>query len=299
MPLVKLGDAELNYQVLGAGQDVVLIHGLGANLAFWYWIARRLSAAERRVVLYDLRGHGHSSMTPTGYTLAAMCEDLRRLLDHLGIERAHLVGHSFGARLALAFAGVHAGRTRTLTVADAQVSALQGAVRLREWRYWKRWKRRLQRAGLGQLPDDDAVIDFNLLTQVGEHGTLPAPAGRRRGRNRLSMMTRDMGLKGGRRWQELLETTKAKSELEDQSPLTKEFFGSVAAPTLLLYGRYSHCLETSEALLRLIPDCERILIPGAGHFHPAVKPKVFTRLVTRFLDRHERAGQPEHVPALQ
>jgi pimeloyl-ACP methyl ester carboxylesterase len=283
MPIAKVRDAELHYQILGSGDDVVLIHGLGANLAFWYWAAKRVSAGHRRILMYDLRGHGRSSMPGSGYNLMDMCEDLRCLLDHLGIERAHIVGHSYGARVALSFTGLHPERTNTLTVADTQVHALQPTLRLRDWSHWEKWKRDLVAGGMRRLPHDDAMIDFRLLASFNEYSHDLVNRGRRAGRRRLSMKSRDMGAKGGRRWSRLLETTTAGTELSDETPLTKDFFSAIQVPTLLLYGRYSHCLLTSEALLLLIPDSRRVLIPGAGHFHPAVKPILFSRVLDPFL----------------
>src|SRR5437763_12768203 len=84
------------------GPDVVLIHGVAGNMAVWYLcgLVRALSQ-HFRVTAYDLRGHGYSESTPEGYTSRDMADDLLGLLRELGIERAYLLGHSFGAAIAL------------------------------------------------------------------------------------------------------------------------------------------------------------------------------------------------------
>lgn len=285
------GGVALNVETLGSGVETVLIHGLGTNMAFWYWGPARLIARRHRTIMYDLRGHGRSAMPASGYTLPAMCDDLIGLLDHLGIERAHIVGHSYGARVALCFAGQYPARVRTLTVADTQVRSLQSPLRLRDWPRWEDWKRQLASVGYTEFPDEDAVIDFRLLAEFSRYGgaSQHAPMTQRQAKRQISVQRRDMGERGSRRWHQLLEATSARHELEDETPLDAAFLSSIRVPTLLIYGRHSHCVPTSDALLGLIPDSQRILIPQAGHFVPAVKPMMFAHAVNRFVDGGEVA----------
>jgi pimeloyl-ACP methyl ester carboxylesterase len=287
MTMVVTPEAELHYESFGRGADVVFIHGLGANMAFWYWPARAMVANNRRAILYDLRGHGQSSVPDKGYGLHQMQEDLLHLLDCLNVEQADVVGHSYGARVALAFAGLHPERVRTLTVADTQIRALQPLVRLREWPHWERWKQDLVANGMQDLPDADAVIDFQLLSKFNKYTSAQLNQSRRLAPARVSLRSRDMGIKGAKRWQLLLEKTTASRELNDEGPLTKTFFNTIRAPSLLVYGQMSHCIATSDALLALIPDSRQAVIRGAGHFFPAVRPRQFVRLLVRFLDRHD------------
>ncbi len=285
MPFVQTDTVTLHYETLGSGDDVVFVHGLGANLAFWYWGAGRLIARRHHVIAYDLRGHGRSSMPAVGYTLDAMCGDLLALLDHLGIPRAHIVGHSYGARVALCFAGRFPARCTSLTVVDTQISAVQPPMRLGEWGYWPRWKQHLQTSGVNALPDDDEVIDFRLLARLSEAAVPRLGSGVRRRAPSLAM--RNRGLGGERtsaQWRALLERTSAAEDLNDEGPLAASFLAAIRVPTLLVYGRYSHCLPSSEMLLTLIPGARRIVIRNAGHFLPAVKPRLFARALARFVD---------------
>src|SRR5687768_1139392 len=102
MPFVTARGIRFSYRQDGAGPDVVLIHGVAGNMAVWYLcgLVRALSR-HFRVTAYDLRGHGYSESTPIGYTSRDMAEDLQALLRELGLGPVYLLGHSFGAAVAL------------------------------------------------------------------------------------------------------------------------------------------------------------------------------------------------------
>lgn len=104
---------ELHYRDEGRGRPVVLIHGLGNTLSSWEGVARSLRTTYR-VVRFDLRGSGGSSVPLGPYTPESWIADLRDLLDELDIDKAHLVGHSLGSLIATRFASEHTGRVRSL-----------------------------------------------------------------------------------------------------------------------------------------------------------------------------------------
>src|SRR5215470_3923803 len=104
MPFANVNGIKFHFQRVGKGPDVVMIHGLAANLAFWYFRIIPFLMIDFCITAYDLRGHGKSEMSDSGYTSADMAADLDALLDHLGVEKAHLVGHSFGGQVALHYA---------------------------------------------------------------------------------------------------------------------------------------------------------------------------------------------------
>jgi 3-oxoadipate enol-lactonase len=100
--LIELGDVRIAYEDRGDGsrQAVVFLHGLGGSSYSWWG---QLAACEKRghrVIAYDQRGAGRSSRPPGPYSIELWAEDLERLLDHLGVERATLVGHSVGCMIA-------------------------------------------------------------------------------------------------------------------------------------------------------------------------------------------------------
>ncbi len=295
MPNLKLDDVSLHYQTTGVEETdgvetIVLIHGLGANLAFWYMGVARWLARKYRIVIYDLRGHGRSSVPSAGYTLQRMAQDLRQLLDSLAVEQAHLVGHSFGARVALSYAIQTPDRVSTLTVADTQIKSLQPAVRLRDWPHWPTWKAELEQQGLSDFPKDDAVIDFRLLSYFNSTAAEPYRGAPRARRGGPSLKRRDMGRKGGVRWERLMRNSRRRRELEQEHQLVPSALRSVSVPTLAIYGQYSHCLPSCWRLKDLLLQCQVHIVPDAGHFHPAIRPRYFVRQLTRFLAEHSRVS---------
>ncbi|MFI5377481.1 MAG: alpha/beta fold hydrolase, partial [Candidatus Rokuibacteriota bacterium] len=82
------------------GPAVVCIHGLTANHTCWASVADVLSPAHR-LIAYDLRGRGESDKPDKGYSLAIHADDLEGLLDHFGLKKAVLIGHSLGAHIAV------------------------------------------------------------------------------------------------------------------------------------------------------------------------------------------------------
>lgn len=115
-----LDDGELSYLRRGEGPPVVLLHG-GALAGVTWERQFDLLARDHAVVRYDARGHGESS-SPTGPF--AHHEDLRALLDGLGLDRATLVGLSLGARTAVDFALTHPDRVADLVLVGPGVSGM-------------------------------------------------------------------------------------------------------------------------------------------------------------------------------
>lgn len=103
----------------GDGEPVVLIHSFLSSSDMWTTAGFEPSE-EFRFVALDLRGHGDSGKPedPDGYGLE-MVEDVVRLMDHLGIEDAHVAGYSIGAEIALRLAAEHPERLRSLVVAGS------------------------------------------------------------------------------------------------------------------------------------------------------------------------------------
>jgi pimeloyl-ACP methyl ester carboxylesterase len=99
----------------GSGEPLALIHGVGASLEVWDGVASRLRD-RYRIVRYDQRGHGQSEKATGPYAVEDFAGDLRALLDVLGIERAHVAGHSLGGLVAQSFALDYPGRLRKLAL---------------------------------------------------------------------------------------------------------------------------------------------------------------------------------------
>jgi pimeloyl-ACP methyl ester carboxylesterase len=115
----------------GQGFPTLLIHGFASNHVV-NWVAtswtRDLLAAGRRVVALDNRGHGQSGKPhdPAAYRTPLMAEDARRLLDHLGVGRADVIGYSMGARIAAFLAFAHPERVRSVVFAGLGEGMVKG-----------------------------------------------------------------------------------------------------------------------------------------------------------------------------
>ena len=116
----------------GTGQAVVLLHGLASNARIWDGVAPRLTGAGLRVVALDQRGHGASDQPASGYDFGTLVRDLDAALAALELERPVLVGHSWGANVALQHAAGRPGTLAGLVLVDgglASVAAWAGATR--------------------------------------------------------------------------------------------------------------------------------------------------------------------------
>lgn len=107
---------ELAFRESGSGAPLLILHGLFGSGSNWGRVARELSA-RRRVIAVDLRNHGDSPWSETmDYT--EMADDVMRLVDHLGLRQADVLGHSMGGKVAMALALAHPQAVRRLLVAD-------------------------------------------------------------------------------------------------------------------------------------------------------------------------------------
>jgi pimeloyl-ACP methyl ester carboxylesterase len=135
MPSFKNGDVEIAY--LDEGQDqlnaepIVLVHGFASTKETnWVnpgWVST-LTRAGRRVIALDDRGHGQSSKLydPAAYHSTKMADDVRALLDHLGIERADVMGYSMGARITAYLAVEHPARVRSIVLGGLGIKLVEG-----------------------------------------------------------------------------------------------------------------------------------------------------------------------------
>jgi pimeloyl-ACP methyl ester carboxylesterase len=115
----------------GRGDPILLIHGFASNHAVnWVntlWVTT-LTRAGFRVVAFDNRGHGQSEKLyrPEDYDSSVMAGDAARLLDHLGIERADVMGYSMGARIAAHLAVIDPARVRSLLLGGLGIRLVHG-----------------------------------------------------------------------------------------------------------------------------------------------------------------------------
>jgi pimeloyl-ACP methyl ester carboxylesterase len=104
MDRARLDDRELEYEVRGAGEPVVLVHGAHIADAFAPLLAEPALMEQYRLVLYHRRGFVGSTHTDGPLSIAQQAADCRALMQHLSLPRAHVVGHSYGGVIALQLA---------------------------------------------------------------------------------------------------------------------------------------------------------------------------------------------------
>lgn len=123
MPVFDAPHGPTHYKLDGDGPLVTLIHGVGSDLTSWEDVIAALPGY--RFLRYDLRGSGASAKVHARYEIDDFVNDLADLLDHLGIDRTHLVGFSLGGIIAQAFALAHPGRIDRLALVSAVAGRTQ------------------------------------------------------------------------------------------------------------------------------------------------------------------------------
>ena len=256
---------------MGAGEPLVLIHGLGHHGGGW---KPMLPFLERRfdVLAPDLPGFGHSAPRPGESTPEALAGAVEEAMDAHGFETAHLAGNSLGGWIALELA--RRGRGRTVTAISPAGLA---HAREREWgAALMRSLRRLART----VPTPEAV----LRTAAGR--TLLAGP----------LFARPWRMEPG----DLAETLRlfaAAPAFEATLPHT--FYGQprgldqIRAPVQILWGTRDILLlpRQGRRFERLIPDCELRYLKGLGHTPMADDPELLSELVAR-QTREQRAAAP-------
>lgn len=101
----------------GEGREILLLHGLASTCHIWDLVAPRL-AEDFRIAALDQRGHGQSAQVDEGYDFATVLADALAFIEHLGWERPIVVGHSWGADVALELAVAHPDRVGGLIFVD-------------------------------------------------------------------------------------------------------------------------------------------------------------------------------------
>lgn len=276
MPMAIVNGLKINYVQIddggeGAREDLVMVHGLATNLAFWYLQYAPRVAKRFRVTLFDLRGHGRSDMPTSDYSPAAMARDLAGLMDHLGIQKAHFLAHSYGGVVTMNFAVQHPDRVRSLVLADSHISAVRHVETPREWAYGESLQEILDRHGL-DLDTRDPYFGYKLLTRVAEwqmRGLSVPP-------EMAEVVSPLMGKTGSRtsaQWLHLMSSTTAEAEMMGDDGLTLERLRAFKFPIMAMYGDNSQARLTGSELLEVWPHAEFQRVRDAGHFFPTSRPE--------------------------
>lgn len=249
---------DLHYDVTGSGPAVCLLHSGVTDSRAWDGQVTRL-APSYTVVRYDIRGFGGS---PLRSGPLSHLDDLRELLDELGVEAATLVGNSFGGRIALEFALEHPARVTKLVLVAA---ALRDYGWSDEMRNFAEAEEEAMDRG-----DVDAAVELNL-----EMWALPHV------REQVRPMTRTA-----------LEVQQAAYESdsppESEPPLDPPALsrlGELRGQTLVVVGDrdIGDFQDLAELFAREIPDARLEVVEGAGHLPSLERADDFDRLLLEFL----------------
>jgi 3-oxoadipate enol-lactonase len=277
MPYVQTNDIRTHYEVdpgpPNGAEPLVLLHGFTGSIAQWAEV-RPLLATQHRVIAYDLRGHGRTDAPQdlSTYTMAAYADDLRDLLDALGVARAHVLGSAFGGMVALEFALRYPERVRSLILADT--SAGPRCVELSEpiAATEEGIERALTHARTHGL---DSMVERLLATD-------PALRADPHRVEHFHARWRRMTLHG------FLGAGKARAERPDHH----DDLGRLTMPVLIVVGDRDVLVPAAEYMHAHIPRSALRLINHAGHPAVADQPHGFAAVVRGFL-----AGlDPEHQP---
>jgi pimeloyl-ACP methyl ester carboxylesterase len=288
MPKAALSQTAINYTQLGAWTEgclpIVLIHGLAASSAFWFGVTQSLGAS-KPILLFDLRGHGRSAVTPEGYSAARMAQDLLELFDFIGIGSAIVVGHSFGGSVALHTALQHPKRVCCLVLADVRLRLFQPRLTPSLWPKWQQRRDQLRELGL-LISDNELEAGVRMLTALARFSLdkrsdedLPAWV--------VSFFGRRQSRFAAARWLYLVEQTTLLKDISEEGWLTLEALKTWSKPLLALYGDESPLIISGVKLKESRPDTKLQLMAEAGHFFPAVKPKRFVEALDAFLSSFE------------
>ena len=272
MPKVAVNGLTFHVQQAGAGPDVCLIHGVTGDLSIWFLCKAMTDLAPRfRVTAFDLRGHGYSDVPPTGYTSADHAADLLALMDHYGIRSAMLVGHSFGAVIALHAAVLAPERVEALVLSDPYFPGLRHLEDLSRWNHWQTFHQEAADAGIDLLGEHwyDLGKFFDQVMHLDEE--------------RLLKLRQSVGLPAMGRLLRLGNTT-CGDDSKAEAGLTGAKILGITQPVLTIYGDESPFLATAQYLAANLPDCRSVLIPHAQHRAPEENPVAFTLAVREFLE---------------
>ena len=249
------------------GPAIVCIHGLTANHTCWASVADVLSPAHR-LIAYDLRGRGESDKPDKGYSLAVHGDDLEGLLDHFGLEKAVLIGHSLGAHIAVRFAATRPQRVAKLVLVDGGLDVRHEVI--------ESLRPAINRLGV-EFPSLDMFMGFvralpmfegrwnDYLERYFRYDVEELPAGTVRAKAaRLAIEEEIANLERERLWVD---------------------HHQIKAPTLIFRApdgllTPTDCLmtqEEAEAMAHAIPRSKLVVVPGTNHYtvllgqHPKVK----------------------------
>lgn len=244
------------YELQGQGPALILMHGAEATRQMFADLVPLLSHAFT-VISYDQRECGETKAPAHACSLEELAHDARHLIDHLGLQRAHVFGSSFGGRVAQAFALLHPEAVDRLVLGSTW--PLPHAMA------------ELHPAGVARLSQLRAALPGSAEALATLFFTAPLLAERPELRSFFSKVR--PADDGTRR-----RATAVASSLDAD-------LGAITAPTLVLTGDADAVVppEVALSIAREIPDCRSVVLPGVGHATAMQAPEQLATALTQFL----------------
>lgn len=266
--------ASLHYLDAGAGDVVVLVHGIPQTSHEWRHIMPRLT--ERyRVIAPDLRGLGDSSRPATGYDKKTLADDVWQLVrGHLGIERFHLVGHDWGGPVAFSLAAQHPDAVRSLAILDVVIPG-DGADFSQGGRRW-------HHAFFGTLDLPEALCagreDLVVRWLFDNYGYRPTAIPEADQREYLRTYTTFGAFRA------MLAFYRALPQDAEDNRAMLDRDGKLTMPVLALGGdkSFGRGLECIDSLRRVAADVRGGVVEACGHWIPEERPDVLSEELLRF-----------------
>jgi 3-oxoadipate enol-lactonase len=259
--------APLYYEIAGQGPALLLIHAGIADHRMWDE-QFAVFAQQYRTIRYDQHSYGQSQV-PAGPF--AFYEDPAALLRHLGIEKAHVIGASFGGKVALDFALAHPKMIDSLLLVAPDISGYPPSEEIR--RFGEEEEALLERG------DVEGATELNLRMWVD--GPLRTP-------DQVDPLVRrrvhDM------QYHAFTIPTPEGAEVIALDPPAAQRLAELHMPTLILVGDCDvpQKLVIAQELTTYITGAQQKIVPGAGHMLSMEQPELFTSTVLEFLKTQER-----------
>jgi pimeloyl-ACP methyl ester carboxylesterase len=273
METATVDGVELAYETRGAGEPVVLIHGALIADAFWPLLEEPALTDRYHVITYRRRGYGRSPRPSEPVSLARQAADCRGLLGHLGVERAHVVGHSYGGAIALELAMRSPHIVGALALLEPALILGSSGDDYRE--SLRRAMQRYREEGPAPVVEEMLRVRWGEDPRQALEPVLPGA---------FDQAIRDAATTFEAEGPALLEWEMGEAQLRN-----------VRQPALVVMGERSQIfsprfVETFELLLRWLPDAEGYVLPEAAHGLQLQNPRATSAALADFFARHPLPG---------
>jgi 3-oxoadipate enol-lactonase len=247
------GHTRLYWEANGAGECVLLVHGLGLSGGAWWRTVDALAPA-MQVITFDHRGIGRSASWTYAYTTEALADDAVSILDALGIDRVHLYGFSLGGMVAQQIALRHPERVRSLVLGATHSGGRRAAGPDAEVVAFFRQR--------GRIPSEEAAW-----------ASVPYNYGPRSRAEQVDRIAEDIE----RRLENPFNERAYRAQLLAAS-LHNCYgrLGRIGAPTLVVHGARDRMIPVANARLTAerVPGARLKILREAGHLYPTEEPTV-------------------------